>query len=146
MMLEPLASRCAVGSRASQERARSHSTARVSRLVWICCGAGIEDRGEQAQRRASDEARARELEHGPFEDFIERWRTQPLFAQDPPEVGRLAREDQRRNRPDALAAVMRGIGAGAIPNAAIEILPGGHGLLLEQPEAVASALEPLLDP
>ncbi len=47
-----------------------------------------------------------------FEQFIERWRTQPLFADDPPEVEALARADQRRNRPQALAAALRGIGTG----------------------------------
>lgn len=52
------------------------------------------------------------MEEIPFEEFIERWRTQPLFAEDPPEVGALAREDQRRNRADALAAAMRGLGTG----------------------------------
>jgi 2-succinyl-6-hydroxy-2,4-cyclohexadiene-1-carboxylate synthase len=85
---------------------------RVSRLVLVSCSAGIEDPVEREQRREDDERLARELEQAPFEDFIERWRTQPLFARDPPEVGRLAREDQRRNRPDALAAAMRGLGAG----------------------------------
>ena len=35
-----------------------------------------------------------------------------MFADDPPEVDALAREDQRRNHPDALAAVLRGIGTG----------------------------------
>ncbi len=85
---------------------------RVSRLVLVSCSPGIEKPDERAQRRASDEALARDLGECPFEEFIERWRTQPLFAEDPPEVGRLAREDQRRNRPDALAAVMRGIGTG----------------------------------
>lgn len=85
---------------------------RVSRLVLVASSAGIEDRSERAERSAADHRLADELERVPFEDFIERWRTQPLFADDPPEVGALAREDQRRNRPDALAAVLRGIGAG----------------------------------
>ena len=85
---------------------------RVVRLVLVSCSAGIEDADERARRRAQDEALAVELERGPFEQFIARWRTQPLFADDPPAVGRRAREDQRRNRPDALAAVMRGIGTG----------------------------------
>jgi pimeloyl-ACP methyl ester carboxylesterase len=57
---------------------------------------------------------AHELEEGPYESFIERWRTQPLFAGDPPEVGARAREDQRRNDPKALAAVLRGIGTGGM--------------------------------
>lgn len=85
---------------------------RVSRLVLVSCSPGIEDPEVRFRRRAADEALACELEEVQFDQFIERWRTQPLFAQDPPEVGRLAREDHRRNRPDALAAVMRGIGTG----------------------------------
>ena len=85
---------------------------RVSRLVLVSSSAGIEDASERAERSAADRRLAGELERIPFEEFIERWRTQPLFANDPPEVGELAREDQRRNRPDALAAVLRGIGTG----------------------------------
>ena len=89
--------------------------ARVSRLVLVSCSAGVEDAGERAGRRAADKQLARQLEQDPFEEFIERWRAQPLFAADPPEVGRLARADQRRNQPNALAAVLRGIGTGEMP-------------------------------
>jgi 2-succinyl-6-hydroxy-2,4-cyclohexadiene-1-carboxylate synthase len=85
---------------------------RVSRLALVSCSPGIEDEGERAARRAADRRLADELEDVPFDDFIERWRTQPLFADDPPAVGALAREDQRRNDPHALAAVLRGIGTG----------------------------------
>jgi len=85
---------------------------RVSRLLLVSASAGIEDPRERAARREADERTARELESVPFEQFIEGWRTQPLFAEDPPEVDALARADQRRNRPDALAAVLRGIGTG----------------------------------
>jgi len=90
------------------------ASARVSRLVLVSCSPGIEDPRERAARRAADDRLAAELEAGPFEDFIERWRAQPLFADEPAHAGELAREDQRRNRPDALAAVLRGIGAGAM--------------------------------
>jgi 2-succinyl-6-hydroxy-2,4-cyclohexadiene-1-carboxylate synthase len=150
---------------------------RVSRLVLVACSPGIEDTAERAERRLSDHRLADELESIPFEDFIERWRTQPLFAYEPPEVGRLAREDQRRNRPDALAAALRGIGAGEmeplwsrlaelkmpvtvlvgardkkyrglgqrmaelLPDAQLVLAPGGHGLPLENPAAVAVALD-----
>ncbi len=85
---------------------------RISRLILVSCSAGIADPEERAQRRASDRRMAEELETIPFEEFIERWRTQPVFAGEPPEVGELARADQRRNRPEALAAVMRGLGTG----------------------------------
>jgi 2-succinyl-6-hydroxy-2,4-cyclohexadiene-1-carboxylate synthase len=85
---------------------------RVTRLVLVSMSPGIEDAASRAQRRADDHALADELERIPFEQFIDRWRTQPLFAQDPPEVDALAREDQRRNDPRALAAVLRGVGTG----------------------------------
>jgi 2-succinyl-6-hydroxy-2,4-cyclohexadiene-1-carboxylate synthase len=85
---------------------------RVSRLVLVSTSAGIEDEAERASRRAADRRLADELESAPFEDFIERWRTQPLFADEPAEVGALARADQRRNDPRALAGVLRGIGTG----------------------------------
>jgi 2-succinyl-6-hydroxy-2,4-cyclohexadiene-1-carboxylate synthase len=85
---------------------------RVRRLVLVASTAGIDDAAERSRRRHADRRLADELERVPFEEFIERWRTQPLFAEDPPGVGALAREDQGRNRPDALAAVLRGIGTG----------------------------------
>jgi 2-succinyl-6-hydroxy-2,4-cyclohexadiene-1-carboxylate synthase len=149
---------------------------RVRRLVLVSSSPGIEDPAERADRREADGVLARELEEVPFEQFIERWRTQPLFASEPPEVGALARADQRRNRPDALAAVMRGLGTGemaplwdrlhelAMPvtvvvgecdakyralgarmvgllaDGDLRVLPGGHGLALENPQDVAGAL------
>jgi 2-succinyl-6-hydroxy-2,4-cyclohexadiene-1-carboxylate synthase len=150
---------------------------RVTRLVLVASTAGIEDAAERAQRRRADRELADELERAPFEDFIERWRTQPLFADDPPEVGVLAREDQRRNRPQALAEVLRGIGTGEMEplwdrlselrmpvtvvvgdrdakfrvlgermverlvDAELRVMPGGHGLSLESPAALARVLD-----
>jgi 2-succinyl-6-hydroxy-2,4-cyclohexadiene-1-carboxylate synthase len=150
---------------------------RVSSLLIIAANPGIEDPGERAERRRSDRALADRLESGPFEDFIERWRAQSLFAGDPPEVDALAREDQRRNRPDALAAVLRGVGTGEMaplwdrlreltmpvtvivgqrdlkfqalgrqivelaPDGELIVVPGGHGLPLESPAAVAEHLQ-----
>ena len=87
---------------------------RVTRLVVVAANPGIDDPGERAARLADDERIAQGLEAGPFEDWIERWRTQPLFAADPAEVGELARADQRRNEPLALAAAMRGLSVGAM--------------------------------
>ena len=85
---------------------------RVRRLILVSSTAGIEEPAERAARRAADHRLAEELEAGPLEDFIERWRAQPLFAGEPTAVARLAREDQRRNRADALAHVLRGLGTG----------------------------------
>jgi 2-succinyl-6-hydroxy-2,4-cyclohexadiene-1-carboxylate synthase len=84
----------------------------VERMVLIGVTAGIEDEEERARRRDSDSCLADDLEKGSFEQFIERWRAQPLFEGEPPRVSALARADQRRNRPDALAAVLRGVGTG----------------------------------
>ncbi len=85
---------------------------RVSRLVLVSSSPGIEDDDERAARRATDRALADELERIPFEEFIERWRTQPLFAGEPAEVVEQARADMRRNDPHALAATTRGLGTG----------------------------------
>jgi 2-succinyl-6-hydroxy-2,4-cyclohexadiene-1-carboxylate synthase len=153
---------------------------RVARLVLVSTTAGIEDPAARAQRSASDHRLADELESGGwagFDSSIERWRTQPLFVDDPVEVGALAREDQRRNRPQALAAVLRGVGSGEmqplwdrlpeltmpvtvlvgdrdakflalgrrmvalLPDAELVIASGGHGLPLENPAAVARAID-----
>ena len=87
---------------------------RVERLCIVAANPGIEDEAERAARLAADERLAQRLEIEPFEHFIESWRSQPLFAGDPPEVGELARADQRRNQPLALAAAMRGLSVGAM--------------------------------
>jgi 2-succinyl-6-hydroxy-2,4-cyclohexadiene-1-carboxylate synthase len=85
---------------------------RVIRLALVSSSAGIEDPDERARRRASDRALADELENVPFEQFLDRWNAQAVFAEDPVEVAELARQDQRRNDPRALAAAMRGAGTG----------------------------------
>ncbi len=85
---------------------------RVSRLVLVSSAAGSRTHPSVRSAARPTTVWPKSWKRIPFEDFIERWRTQPLFAADPPEVGALAREDQRRNRPDALAAVLRGIGTG----------------------------------
>jgi 2-succinyl-6-hydroxy-2,4-cyclohexadiene-1-carboxylate synthase len=85
---------------------------RVSRLALVSTSPGIEDCRERARRAEADRALAEALERLPFENFVERWSAQPLFADDPPEVGALAREDQLRNDPHALARAMRGLGTG----------------------------------
>lgn len=166
---------------------------RVRRLVLVSTGAGIEDGAGRAARRVADADLAVELERAAhcdvaegdavagvdgaaYERFVERWRSQPLFAGEPPAAGVLARADQLRNRPEALAAVLRGIGAGEmeplwnrlpdlgmpvtvlagerdakyralgermarlLPRGELRVVPGGHGLPLENPAAVAEAL------
>ncbi|HTR73426.1 MAG TPA: alpha/beta fold hydrolase [Solirubrobacteraceae bacterium] len=148
---------------------------RVSRLMLVSSTAGIEDAAERAERSARDRQLAGALEREGVEDFLVRWRAQPLFAEDPPFVDELACADYRRNPAYALAAVLRGIGTGEmeplwerlpgltmpvtvlagerdrkfvelgrrmaelLPDAELVIVPGGHRLPLESPEAVARA-------
>jgi 2-succinyl-6-hydroxy-2,4-cyclohexadiene-1-carboxylate synthase len=85
---------------------------RIVRLVLISTTAGIDDVEERAHRRDADRRLADEIEQGPIEDFVTRWRAQSMFAEDPSEVDSRARADQSRNRPDAIAAALRGIGTG----------------------------------
>src|SRR6476646_2939262 len=74
---------------------------RVRRLVLVSSTAGIEDPAARAAQRESDHRLAVLLEQLPFEESIARWRAQPLFAGEPPEVASLAAADHRRNRPEA---------------------------------------------
>jgi 2-succinyl-6-hydroxy-2,4-cyclohexadiene-1-carboxylate synthase len=149
---------------------------RVAHLLLISATAGIEDPLERAQRREADHALAERVEAGTISDFVERWRAQPMFAADPPEAGALARADQSRNRPDGVAAALRGIGTGEmrplwdrlgeltmpvtvlvgardakfqalgermvglLADARLLVVPGGHRLPFEAPEAVAEAI------
>jgi 2-succinyl-6-hydroxy-2,4-cyclohexadiene-1-carboxylate synthase len=85
---------------------------RVAGLVLVATTAGIEDEHEREQRRLADRRLAERLEREPYEQFIAAWRSQPLFAADPPAVRDAAVADQRRNRPASLAAALRGIGTG----------------------------------
>jgi 2-succinyl-6-hydroxy-2,4-cyclohexadiene-1-carboxylate synthase len=85
---------------------------RIARLVLISTTAGIEDQVERARRREHDRRLADEIDEGSIEDFTVRWRAQPMFAEDPPEVDVLARADQSHNRPEGIAAALRGVGTG----------------------------------
>jgi 2-succinyl-6-hydroxy-2,4-cyclohexadiene-1-carboxylate synthase len=130
-------------------------------------------------RREADERLARELEDGAFEEFVARWRAQPLFADETERARELAVADQLRNEPSALAAVLRGLGAAEMEplwgrlaelkmpatvlvgdrderflgyarrmvdllgDAKLVRASGGHGLPLENPEAVAREITAL---
>jgi 2-succinyl-6-hydroxy-2,4-cyclohexadiene-1-carboxylate synthase len=87
---------------------------RVTSLVLVSTTAGIEDPAARAARRAADEALAERIEREPLEDFVTRWRDQPLFADEPDGVRRAAVADQLRNTTSGLAAALRGLGAGAM--------------------------------
>ena len=87
---------------------------RVERLVLVSTTAGIADDDERAARREADARLATFAEAATIEQFADRWAAQPLFAATPPEAERIWRQDLLRNDPGALAAVLRGLGAGAM--------------------------------
>jgi 2-succinyl-6-hydroxy-2,4-cyclohexadiene-1-carboxylate synthase len=87
---------------------------RIERLILVATTAGIEDARGRADRAISDQELAAFAETATIEEFAERWTGQQLFANTPPEAARVWREDLLRNDPRALAAVLRGLGAGAM--------------------------------
>ena len=88
---------------------------RVERLVLVATTAGIADPEAREQRRISDVRLAAFVETLSIEAFAERWMAQPIFAGTPTAASLLWREDILRNEPRALAEVLRGLGAGALP-------------------------------
>jgi 2-succinyl-6-hydroxy-2,4-cyclohexadiene-1-carboxylate synthase len=87
---------------------------RIERLILVATTAGIDDAAERAARREADDRLATFAETATIEQFADRWAAQPLFATTPPEAARIWRADLLRNDPRALAAVVRGLGAGAM--------------------------------
>jgi 2-succinyl-6-hydroxy-2,4-cyclohexadiene-1-carboxylate synthase len=102
-----------MGGRIAQHVALA-APGRVERLVLAATTAGIEDEAERAARRADDERLAAFADDATIEAFADRWAAQPLFAGTPPRAARLWREDMLRNDPRGLAAVLRGMGTGAM--------------------------------
>ena len=79
--------------------------------------AGIADPAARATRAADDEARAGRLERDGIEAFVAEWEREPVFASHaampPARIARL-HAARLRNRPDGLAASLRGAGQGAM--------------------------------
>jgi 2-succinyl-6-hydroxy-2,4-cyclohexadiene-1-carboxylate synthase len=91
---------------------------RVRSLALIGAAPGIADPTARAQRVAADEQQAKRLESEPFEMWVDDWMSQPLFASQarlPTIVRAEARAQRLRNRPAALAGVLRGMGTGSMP-------------------------------
>lgn len=82
----------------------------VDGLVLVGATAGLEGAGERAARRAADEDRARSLEAGGLDAFLDAWLAQPLFAGLAPAAAGLG--DRRRNTVAGLAAALRRLGLG----------------------------------
>lgn len=92
---------------------------RVGRLVLEGASPGLESESERKERRESDETFARILETEGMRAFLDLWAAQPLLASQRrlPQTVRDAQRKQRlQNRPEALAACLRGLGTGAQPS------------------------------
>ena len=99
-----------MGGRLCLHAALAHPAA-VAGLVLVGTTAGIDDPGERAARRATDEAWARSVETDGVDAFLHRWLAQPLFAslgQD-----RAGLEARRENTAGGLASSLRRAGTGS---------------------------------
>jgi 2-succinyl-6-hydroxy-2,4-cyclohexadiene-1-carboxylate synthase len=89
----------------------------VARLMLESPSAGIEDPDDRLARREADEQLAHVLENGGIEAFVKRWESLPLFASErtlPAEVRARLHAARLRNRPEGLAASLRGAGQGSM--------------------------------
>ena len=87
----------------------------VDALVLIGAGAGIADPSERARRRATDEDLAVSIERDGVAAFVDRWEALQLFASEeslPAGVRARRREERLAQRPEGLAASLRGAGQG----------------------------------
>ena len=92
---------------------------RVARLILESASPGLDDAAEREERRVSDEALAARIEALGVEAFVDEWLAQPLFATQarlPDEVREGERRRRLSNRPEALAACLRGLGTGTQPS------------------------------
>ncbi|HJQ30480.1 MAG TPA: 2-succinyl-6-hydroxy-2,4-cyclohexadiene-1-carboxylate synthase [Rubrobacter sp.] len=95
-----------------------HYPERCLGLFLESASPGLESAKERAARREADDERAKRLESGDFEQFLEDWYSQPLFAplaRDGKLRGRTI-EARRRNDPGELARSLRGMGTGSQPS------------------------------
>lgn len=89
---------------------------RPRRLILESTTPGLEGEAERAERRAADEDRARRLVRDGIEPFVDGWLGGPLFATLPGAVRPRARAVRLGNRPEAMAAALRGGGTGSQPS------------------------------
>jgi 2-succinyl-6-hydroxy-2,4-cyclohexadiene-1-carboxylate synthase len=89
----------------------------VGRLVLESPSAGIVDEEARTGRRAADEELAQVLDRDGLEAFVDRWENLPVFVSEralPPAVRARLHAARLRNRPDGLAASLRGAGQGSM--------------------------------
>ena len=89
---------------------------RVSALILESASPGLADENERRARRRADEALAEGILRGGMEAFVDHWMALPISATQgklPPQIWEANRERRLKNRPEALAASLRGLGIGA---------------------------------
>jgi 2-succinyl-6-hydroxy-2,4-cyclohexadiene-1-carboxylate synthase len=87
---------------------------RFAALVLVGVTAGIEDAGERADRRRSDESLAEWMERRSIEAVVERWEANPVFATQPEELREWQRRGRLSHEPEKLAQLLRSAGQGAV--------------------------------
>lgn len=91
---------------------------RVRSALLVGASAGLADPAARDERRRADEALADALLRDGLAAFVERWMAQPLFASQRrlgEEALARARAERLAQRPEGLAASLRGVGSGAQP-------------------------------
>ncbi len=105
-----------LGARIALRLAVAHPDA-VRRLVLESPSAGLATEDERATRRAADDALATGIERDGIATFVAAWERQPVFASHaslPPTRAARLRAMRLSNRPDGLAASLRGAGQGVM--------------------------------
>jgi 2-succinyl-6-hydroxy-2,4-cyclohexadiene-1-carboxylate synthase len=102
-----------LGGRVALRAALDHP-GRFGRLVLVGASPGIADDVQRAARRAADDALAARVDGMTMEAFAREWGALEVFATQPAGVREFAHADRLRNDPRALAAALRGLGAGAM--------------------------------
>jgi 2-succinyl-6-hydroxy-2,4-cyclohexadiene-1-carboxylate synthase len=105
-----------LGARIALRLAVAHPGS-LRRLVLESPSAGLATETERRTRRAADDARAVRLERDGIEAFVDEWEREPVFASHaalPPARAARLRAERLRNRPDGLAASLRGAGQGSM--------------------------------
>lgn len=92
---------------------------RVERLVLESGSPGLEEAGARATRVRTDNELAARIERNGVDQFVREWEALPLFASQkslPPEARERQRTLRLANRPEGLAASLRGFGQGIQPS------------------------------
>jgi 2-succinyl-6-hydroxy-2,4-cyclohexadiene-1-carboxylate synthase len=83
-------------------------------LVTVGAGAGIDDPGGRAARRAADERLAAWMETAAIEEVVAAWERQPVFADQSDALIDAQRPGRLSHDPSELAALLRSAGQGAL--------------------------------